>query len=252
VLLALVMDGVTGSSAPAAGAVGSYYASAAAWAWNATWLFGIGKLGLSVTVALVSGGITALIVRRFKGNWLLSLIGGVGGTVGGAALVLLGVFVLNLVQYPVIHEAAVQSQSRPHALGTDATFVIVNALRAANLRVPGGWNIIYTRPSEQSALIQSNLTTILREALGEVHFLDMPEYSINADAPRLPEPAGSGITIHGNNALVYALRVLAGCFSIKITQKTVDGLEQFYGVQNLVWIEMGKGSPWHTDLACSG
>jgi hypothetical protein len=251
--LALVIGGVAGSSAPAAGAVGSYYVSAAAWAWNAVWLFGIGKLALSVTVALVSGVITALIVRRFKGNWLLSLIGGVGGTVGGAALVLLGVFVFNLVLYPVIHEA--QLQSRPHTLGSNATFTLFDVLQRANLKEPGGWNIIFTNLSEENSQIQSNLTTILQRALGEreVHFPELPDKR-NLDAPPLPEPSDQpGITIHGSNALANALMgALGGCFAIKITKKTVDGLEQFPGFQNLVWIEIGKGSPWSSDLACSG
>lgn len=93
---------------------------------------------------------------------------------------------------------------------------------------------------------------ILREALMEVHFLDLPDYNLYADAPRFPEPSGSAITIHGSNSLAQALKALGGCFSIKITNKTVDGLEQFYRVKNLVWIEFGKGSPWPTDMICSG
>jgi hypothetical protein len=98
--------------------------------------------------------------------------------------------------------------------------------------------------------------TILERALGEreVHFLALPNNSVNLDAPRFPEPSGQpGITIHGSNALAQALLgALGGCFSTRITTKTVDGLEQFYGVQNLVWIEIGKGSPWSRDLGCSG
>ena len=244
----------TGSSAPAAGAVGSYYASAAAWAWNATWLLGADKLAWGVPVALVSGGITALIVRRLKGNWFPGLIGGIAGTVGGPLLVLVCVFLVNFVRYPVIHEAKLQS--RPHTLGSSATFVMLDTLQRANLKVPGGWNIIFTKPSEESSQIQSNLTTILQRALGEreVHLPEWPANSVNLDAPRLPEPSDQpGITIHGSNALANALLgALRGCFSTKITKKTVDGLEQVLGLQNLVWIEIGKGSPWSTDLACSG
>jgi hypothetical protein len=103
---------------------GSYYASAAAWAWDHTWLFGVGKLAWSVTVALVSGVITALVVRKLKGNWFPGLVGGVAGTVGGALLVLLGVFVFNLVRYPVIHEAELH---RPHRLGLGAAYAIFYA-----------------------------------------------------------------------------------------------------------------------------
>jgi hypothetical protein len=161
--MALVMAPITGSSAPAAGAVGSYYASAAAWAGNAVWLWSADKLAWGVPIALVSGVITALIVRWFKGNWIVSLIAGMGGTVGGAWVVLLGLFVINFVRYPIIHEA--QLQSRPHTFGSAATFRIFDALRAANLQVPGGWNIIFTYPPEEAAQVLSNLTTILQKAL---------------------------------------------------------------------------------------
>ena len=195
----------------------------------------------------------ALIVRKLKGNWRPGLIGGMAGTVGGAALVLLGVLVFNFVRYPVIHEAKLQS--RPHTLGSNATFVIFDALRGTNLQVPGGWNIIFTKPSEESSQIISNLTTILQRALGEgeVHFPEWLANSVNLDAPPIPEPSGQpGITIHGSNALAHALvSALGRCFSTKITKMTVDGLEQLYG-QNLVWIDIGKGSPWRGDLACSG
>jgi hypothetical protein len=249
--LALLIGGVAGSAAPAAGAVGSYYASAAAWAWNVTWPLGVDKFAWGSLGALASGVLTALIVRKLKGNWRPGLIGGMAGTVGGAAVVLLGMLMFNFVRYPVIQEAKLQS--RPHILGTVNTFLIFDALRTANLQVPGGWSILFTRPSEESGRLQSDLTIILQKALGEreVHLLELPEYSINADALRFPEPAGPGITIYGNNPLVDALRVLAGCFSIKITQKTFDGFEQVYSGQNVVWIDIGKGSPRVGDLACS-
>jgi hypothetical protein len=32
----------------------------------------------------------------------------------------------------------------------------------------------------------------------------------------------------------------------------VDGFEQFYHIEDLVGIEIGNGSPWQTDLVCSG
>jgi hypothetical protein len=247
------MAPVTGGSAPPPGAVGSYYASAAAWAWNVTWLWSADKLAWGVPVAVGSAVISALVVRWFKGNWIVSLIAGMGGTVGGPLLVLLGVFVFNLGQYPVIHEA--QLQSRPHTFGPSNTLRIFDQLRAANLRVPGGWSIIFTRPSGESGQIQGNLTTILQEALGEreVHFLELPDYR-NLKAPRFPEPSDQpGITIHGGSALAHALiNAFGGCFSMYITEDTVAGLPQYYGVQDVLWIDIGKGSPWRGDLACSG
>ena len=41
-----------------------------------------------------------------------------------------------------------------------------DALQRANLKVLGGWNIIFTKPSQESAQILSNLMTILERALG--------------------------------------------------------------------------------------
>jgi hypothetical protein len=264
VLLALVMVMVmapTGSSAPAAGAVGSYsapaaaavgsyYASAAAWAWNATWLLGADKLAWGVPVALVSGGITALIVRRLKGNWFPGLIGGIAGTVGGPLLVLLCVFLVNFGRYPVIHEAGLQI--RPHRLGLGAAYPIFYALQNANLKVPGRWNVVFTGPGESGA-IQSDIRQILLMAVPGVLFPEVPSNSNNLDAPRLPEPPEQpGITIHGDNALAHGLQGLGGCFVTKVTGKMVDGFAQFYGIENLVWIEIGNGSPWQSVIACSG
>jgi hypothetical protein len=165
------------------------------------------------------------------------------------------VFVINIVRYPVIHEAKLQS--RPDTLGPGNTLRIFDELRAANLRVPGGWNIIFTWPSheESGGQIQGILRTILEKALGEseVHFLELPDYR-NLKAPRFPPPSAQpGIIIHGINALAHALlSELGGCYSTYITEDTVAGLPQYYGVQDVLWIEIGEGSPWQDDLVCSG
>jgi hypothetical protein len=274
--LALLIGGVAGSSAPAAGAVGSYYASAAAWALNATWSFGGDKLDWTALLVLAAGVIGVIaplslqIYKRVRA-WLSSKDStaapqittkmmldylnfyGLRRSLICIGAVLFVAFVINFVRYPPIHEAMLQV--RPHILGISATFTMFDAFQRANLKVPGGWNIIFTRASEESGQIQGNLMIILQRALGEreVHFLELPNHSVNLDAPRFPEPSEQpGITIHGSNALAQALLALGSCFSTRITTKTVDGLEQFYGVQNLVWIEIGKGSPWSSDLACSG
>ena len=253
--MALLIGGVAGNSAPAAGAVGSYYASAAAWAWNAVWLWSADKLAWGVPVALVSWSqvsappILQDLFRAPKDKWLPGLI----AAVAGPLLIVLGVFGVNFVRYPVIHEA--QLQSRPHTLGSANTFRIFDVLRAANLQVLGDWNIIFTKPPEESAQVLSNLTTILQKVLGEreVHFLEPPDYR-NLKAPRFPEPsAPPGITIHGSNPLAHALlSALGGCFLTYITEDTVAGLPQYYGVQDVLWIDIGKGSPWRDDLTCSG
>jgi hypothetical protein len=217
--LALLMAGA-GSSEPAV-AVGSYYASAAAWAWNATWLFGGDKLIWTILLVLaggVIGVIIPLIGQMYKKSMgrsttasevtaktiirdVLNIPSAIRGVVG-VAIVLLGVFVFNLVRYPVIHEAKLQSRS--HILSPDSTFDIFNGLCAADLlQVPGGWCVIFTGP-EESGKIKSELRRILHEALGGVNFPGLPNR--NLGAPRFPEPSAQpGITIHGSNALAHAL-----------------------------------------------
>lgn len=228
----------------------SYYAGAVLWAWNTAWIVSADKLAWGIPVALASAAIGALIARHLGGNWRPALIGSLVGAVVGPLLVLSALFVINLMRYPVVREA--ELSIRPHTLGSNATFTIFDALRGEkDLQVPGGWNVIITGPGD-SGPIQSDIRVILREALTEVHFLELPDYNLYADAPRFPEPSGSAITIHGSNSLAQALKAIGGCFSIKITNKTADGLEQFYRVKNLVWIEFGKGSPWQTDMVCSG
>lgn len=157
----------------------SYYADALVWSWDAVWLYAADKLVWGVPVALASATIGALIARHLGGNWRPSLIGGVVGAVGGPLIVLSGMFVINFMRYPVVHEA--KRSIRPHTLGSNATFVIFDALRADDLRIPGGWSVIFTGPGG-SGPIQSDLRVILREALGEVHFLELPAYNVYADA----------------------------------------------------------------------
>jgi hypothetical protein len=141
--LALLIGGVAGGSASAAGAVGSYYASAAAWAWGAMWLWSADKLAWGVPVALVSWFVVlivqVLLKRRLQGSvppisqdlfrapkdkWLPGLI----AAVAGPLLVVLGVFGVNFVRYPVIHEAQLK--------GDPIHLVLVSRFRSSLYKWP--------------------------------------------------------------------------------------------------------------------
>jgi hypothetical protein len=223
---------------------------AIAWAMNPAWLFAKSKLISSILLALLALAITVLIVRKSNNDWRVRLMKGIVVAIGTSFLFFFGVFVFNLLLYPVYHEA--ELKRRPHTFGPNTTFVILDELQRANLKVSEGWNIILTGPPG-SDLLQSNLKVIMQRGLVEVHFLDTPGNRVDLNASQFPEPSEErGITLHGNNALADALRVLGSCLLIRITDKTVDHLEQFYDVKNLLWIEIGKGSPWLSDVVCSG
>jgi hypothetical protein len=133
---------------------GSYYASAAAWALDATWLFGGDKLIWAILLAL-AGGVIGVIKPLIAQMWkkamgrsttasqitaktiqdLLNASSVIRGIVG-IAIVLVGAFVVNFGRYPPIHEAKLQS--RPHILGSSATFIMLDTLQRANLKVLGG------------------------------------------------------------------------------------------------------------------
>lgn len=219
----------------------SYYMVAIAWALNPAWLFAKSKLISGFLLALLVLVITVLVARRSNNDWHSHLMMGIVAAIGTSFIFFVGVFVFNLLLYPIYHEA--ELKRRPHTFGPNTTLIILDELQRSNLKVPGGWNIILTGPPESGPL-QSNLKVIMQRAFDEVHFLDPPSNRTNLNAPQFPEPPEErGITLHGNDALADALRVLGSCLLIKITDKTVDHLEQFYDAKNLLWIEIGKGSP---------
>lgn len=94
------------------------------------------KLAWGIPVALASATIGALIARRLGGNWRPALISSLGSAVVGPLLVLSALFIINVIRYPVVHEA--EFSIRPHTLGSNATFTIFDALRGVrDLEVPG-------------------------------------------------------------------------------------------------------------------
>jgi hypothetical protein len=114
-----------------------------------------------------------------------------------------------------------------------------------------GQDIIFviTAPKE-NGLVKYNLEMILNVG-GHIKIAQPPNYDVDIDAPRLIDSGYSGIVIHGHNDAHDLIdNLLRDCFSMHKTTKTIDGLAQYYKVNNVVWMEIGKGSPWKSPAAC--
>jgi hypothetical protein len=128
--------------------------------------------------------------------------------------------------------------------------------------VPANTGILITADSENRELA-SNLSNIFQVGMREVSdklkpgqpwLLQPPDYSVDIDAPRLPSSGYSGVVIHGSGDGQSELRAfLDRCFITRQTPKTTDGLASYYKLDNVLWIEIGPGSPWKPDpTICSG
>jgi hypothetical protein len=114
--------------------------------------------------------------------------------------------------------------------------------------------------SSENMIIKVNLDSILgvgqrevRENLpsGRALLVQEPNYETDIDAPRLIESGYSGIIIHGNSVALEEIdNLLRDCFITRQTKKTVEGLAEYYKAKNLIWIEIGKGSPWKNPSSC--
>jgi hypothetical protein len=78
-----------------------------------------------------------------------------------------------------------------------------------------------------------------------IRILQPPNYDVHIDAPQLIDSGYSGLIIHGlSDAQELIDNFFRDCFATRQATKTIDGLAQYYKVNNVVWIEIGKGSPW--------
>jgi hypothetical protein len=117
------------------------------------------------------------------------------------------------------------------------------------------WALVITYPQENTDFAKF-LFQLLNHALS-VQQIKLPDRG-NLDAPALTDPNESrpGITLHGENALNERLyQKLSPCMEIKKTKQTADGLADWYkqyaDYYKIVWIEIGKGSPWKEPFRCS-
>jgi hypothetical protein len=143
--------------------------------------------------------------------------------------------------------------SHPPVLGLAAASPIIDDLQQKTnaLDMPEGWHVIITGPPD-TGYLQTALKLILQRAIKKIRFEEPPNSSVNLDAPRVPHPQFSGIILHGDDTLTQAMMALGGCFKIQTTHVMLPGLAEYYHAKNLVWIEIGNGSPWHTPQVCTG
>jgi hypothetical protein len=121
--------------------------------------------------------------------------------------------------------------------------------------------VVITAPKE-NMLLKVNLESIfgvglqdIREQLphGRGLLVQPPNYEVDIDAPRLKDSGYSGIIIHGHSSALELIdNFLRDCFVTRQTPKIVDGLPEYYKAHNVMWIEIGTGSPWKTPSACWG
>jgi hypothetical protein len=117
------------------------------------------------------------------------------------------------------------------------------------------WALAITAPQANQE-IADFLYRLMIEAGLRVQRLQIPDHSINLDAPDFPQGGPASITLHGTNVLnERLLGILQNCLTVRTTSKVIDGLFEWYRTrtapeQNVVWIEIGNGSPWRQGPGC--
>jgi hypothetical protein len=143
----------------------------------------------------------------------------------------------------------------PPRLGPDTTIKIIKELAMPPLIVrsepppPTHWAVLITAPSENARLAETLFQLLYMAMQNKVKLLAVPDRSKQLDAPILPDSGVSGIILHGQNWLNARLeQTLKGCFDIRQTDEVPDGLNsEFFKIPaefKVVWIEIGKGSPY--------
>jgi hypothetical protein len=121
-----------------------------------------------------------------------------------------------------------------------------------------GTAILMTSDDPENELLRRNLQNIISMRVmpnetGPVRkILSPPDYQHDIDAPKLPESDMNGIIIHGveqvsdgtDKYMNDRFENIFSCFFVRFTRTTVEGLSTFYKVPKILWIEIGKGSPW--------
>lgn len=120
------------------------------------------------------------------------------------------------------------------------------------------WAVVMTYP-------QSNyeFSEIIYRLMVDAHLLvrrldPPPDHNKVLNAPYLAPSQRQGVTLHGDDLLSKALYgAFSTCMKAAITDKTVDGLQEWYvkngqvaPEQHVIWIEIGEGSPWTMEPQC--
>jgi hypothetical protein len=116
------------------------------------------------------------------------------------------------------------------------------------------WQLLIANTPDNDDI--ANLLVALTSTTLHAYRITPPDHSTNLDAPVIPTPPDSpGIILHGDNPLNDKLRfLLSECFIVKTTSRTLDSLNDWFKPgtgTTIVWIEIGKGSPWKDSGGCA-
>jgi hypothetical protein len=86
---------------------------------------------------------------------------------------------------------------------------------------------------------------ILGKGIPGLRFSPLPDPADDFGAPRFPTTKLPGLLVHGDSGLADGIASLfSGCLLVGQTKDAVDGLKIYTKQQEVIWIEIGEGSPW--------
>jgi len=118
----------------------------------------------------------------------------------------------------------------------------------------GSWHILLSNATPEESVVVGTLWRMLSNMSRQIQVVDHPNYDVEIDAPKFPSSQYSGLVFHGENTLSeILLSALGKCFTVRKSETFDDNIKKYYekrGANNLVWIEVGPGSPWRTPESC--
>jgi hypothetical protein len=155
------------------------------------------------------------------------------------------------------HELEAAKSDSP-GIGPITTINTISAAGDLWQHLSPGTAVLITNESQENdgalhviqATIVDGVQTFKTGPVGKV--LRAPNYQQNVNAPKLTASGATGIIIHGAERLTdkpdelinLRFKNALSCFVVHFTQDTASGLEEFYQVPKVLWIEIGRGSPW--------
>jgi hypothetical protein len=146
-----------------------------------------------------------------------------------------------------------QTASGPlrQGLGPLTAIDMLDSFKEAMPRLgPKHWVILFTSAPENEQLMLQVWRLVVKSAK-DIHILDHPNYDIEIDAPKFSISDVSGFIFHGKNELTDEFsKIIGRCFYFRRTEQRSKEITDYYKSPDIVWIQIGKGSPWKTAEAC--
>lgn len=153
--------------------------------------------------------------------------------------------------------AKASTASYPQTFGTICGSNLINVAEAMLRTLAPESVILITAPSENEQF-KRNILGLFTMAMQRVPekkigiFISPPNYEVELDAPKLIGTSQRGITFHGEDAPPGHFMIGFGqqTFVVRKTSQIPEGLAQFYKAPNVIWIDIGPGSPWVDPSSC--